>query len=81
MSDDIRIGRDEYAPIQDTICGCGHWYDEHVHGGRCEGCEASASRCACASFVADPVQSTPEAIAARGGDPELWPEHVKQAFA
>jgi hypothetical protein len=73
MADDIRIATGEYVPIQDTVCECNHWYDEHRHA-----CEAPD--CECPGFVADPAGSTPAAIAERGGDPERWPEHVKRAY-
>lgn len=74
MSDDIRIATGEYVPIQDTICECGHWYDEHSIGVVCE-----APGCACPGFIADPEQSTAAQIADRGGDPYFWPEHAKRA--
>jgi hypothetical protein len=74
MSDSIRIATGEYVPIQDTICECNHWYEEHSYGTACE-----APGCSCVGFLADPDASTAAAIADRGGDPDLWPEHVKRA--
>jgi hypothetical protein len=62
-------------PLEDTICKCNHWYEEHNHGDVCE-----APDCHCGGFSFDSEGSTPEAIADRGGDPDLWPEHVKRAF-
>lgn len=73
MSDDIKIATGEYVPIQDTVCECGHWYGEH--DGACR-----APGCSCPNFLADPVGSTPDEIADRGGDPEPWPEHVRAAL-
>jgi hypothetical protein len=77
MSDDILVGA-EYVPIQDTICECGHWYDEH-DGCYCAGCDVGGLCDPDHFFLADPEASTPEAIADRGGDPDCWPEHVKRA--
>jgi hypothetical protein len=56
---------------EDRVCSCGHWHDEHGP----KGCG-----CGCSGFVYDPAQNTPTAIADRGGDPELWPEHIKRAL-
>lgn len=76
-------------PKQDTICTCSHWYDEHDRGGACDSCHSNAENARengyeavepCLRFTFDPAQSTPEAIADRGGDPALWPEHVKKAI-
>jgi hypothetical protein len=58
--------------MSDIICKCGHWYDEHQVNKAC-----SAPGCTCEWFAFDQEASTPEAIADRGGDPELWPQHVK----
>jgi hypothetical protein len=74
MSDDILIATGEYVPIQDTVCECGHWYEEHEVCGPC-----NAPGCECAMHLADPNESTAEAIAWRGGDPSAWPEHVRRA--
>jgi hypothetical protein len=63
------------TPIQDTICECVHWYDEHDYGTECQ-----APDCTCGRFLMSPALSTPAAIADRGGDPDLWPEHVKRAL-
>ena len=43
--------------------------------------ECGAPNCTCLTFRFDSVASTPEAIADRGGDPEKWPEFVKNYFA
>ena len=59
--------------MTDTICGCGHWFEEHEGACFAPGCE-------CAAFDYSESESTPEAIADRGGDPELWPERVKRAL-
>lgn len=72
MSDDILLPDGGYAPIQDTVCECDHWYGEH---GDAVGCDA----CPCPAFLADPERSTAEAIIERGGDPHGWPSHVKAA--
>lgn len=74
MSDSIQLPGGEFVPIQDTICECNHWYDEHEHGTYC-----FAPDCPCEGFIADPDASTAEAIADRGGDPGQWPAHVKSA--
>lgn len=68
------------VPAEDTICECGHWYDEHdCEMGADPVIDAWCGACACESFRFSESASTPEAIADRGGDPEQWPEHVKQA--
>jgi len=61
----------------DTICTCNHWYEEHETGGGACG----APRCGCPAFNYDREASTPEAIADRGGDPQQWPQRVKDHFA
>jgi hypothetical protein len=33
------------------------------------------------AFVLDDEQSSPEMIAERGGEPDLWPQYVKDYFA
>lgn len=84
MSDDIELPDGTYAPIQDTVCGCGHWYDEHGPSGMYRGAEIArylacrAPGCGCVSYVADPERSTADAVADRGGEPEHWPPHVKR---
>jgi hypothetical protein len=77
----------------DTVCVCGHWYEEHeprraisdLDGSvtfhydqrmNCEGCDAGGTLF-CTQFTFDPEANTPEAIADRGGDPEFWPQWVK----
>ena len=64
------------ADIFGAICVCNHWYEEHDVGEEC-----GAPNCTCLTFRFDSVASTPEAIADRGGDPEKWPEFVKNYFA
>lgn len=71
---------------EDTICICGHWFEEHhleIDDMACAGCDAAGLDLDAIEheFVFDPEQSTPEAIADRGGDPELWPQRVKDYFA
>ena len=68
----------------DTICTCGHWYEEHNDDlPSCAGCDASGGDddLDLHAFDYDAEGSTPEAIADRGGDPELWPQRVKDYFA
>lgn len=43
----------------DTVCHCGHWFEEHGP----EGCE-----CGCERFTFDAKANTPGAIADRGGE-------------
>lgn len=85
MSDLIELPTGEHVPIQDTICVCGHWYEEHGYddgrGEFCAGCSASGNVEPDHSFLADVDASTAEAIADRGGDPARWPQHVKAKFA
>ena len=64
------------VPIADTICECGHWYEEHDSGNDC-----CAPGCICQWFEFSEKESTSAAIADRGGDPELWPQHVKESAA
>lgn len=60
----------------DTICACGHWWEEHQDtGGAC-----FAPSCECNGFTFSAIETTPDAIADRGGDPDKWPEWVKAAF-
>jgi|SRR5579864_3029842 len=61
----------------DTTCICTHWFEEHA--GRHFAC--SSPGCDCPGFEYDDEGSTPEAIADRGGDPELWPQWVKDYWA
>lgn len=72
----------------DTVCACGHWWEEHDNGGPCGGCDAAsagtmdtAEDLAAHVFEFWPEYNTPEAIADRGGDPDYWPEWVKAAFS
>ena len=60
--------------MKDTICTCVHWYEEHGHTG------CMAPDCSCEGFTYSAELSEPEAIADRGGDPELWPQRVKDAL-
>lgn len=70
----------------DTICVCGHWYEEHYlpadgEPGGCEGCHASSRGSDDAyehGFEFDPESNTFEAIADRGGDPDKWPAWMKE---
>jgi hypothetical protein len=81
MSDSIELADGTRVPIEDTVCRCNHWYEEHdrpLELGN-EHAFCGAPGCECAGFVADPALSSPETIADRGGDPGLWPEHVKAA--
>lgn len=72
MSDSVELPTGEWVPIQDTVCECNHWHEEHYG-------ECGAPDCKCVGFLADPEASTAGAIANRGGDPEMWPEHVRRA--
>jgi hypothetical protein len=70
--------------MKDTICTCGHWYEEHDHAKECAACANNpyiADYQPCTGFIYDAKASTPEAIADRGGDPELWPQRVKDALS
>ena len=60
---------------EDTICTCYHWYGEHDTTGEC-----LAPNCDCVAFRFSARNSTPAAIADRGGDPGKWPDHAKQAL-
>ena len=66
----------------DTICTCGHWFEEHDTAG-CSGCDAAGLEMAAIEhkFTFDAEASSPEAIADRGGDPSKWPQRVKDHFA
>lgn len=66
----------------DTICTCGHWFEEHSDGG-CAGCDAAGLELDMIehAFEYDAEASTPESIADRGGDPGRWPQRVKDYFA
>lgn len=47
----------------DTVCECGHWYEEHdVYGGPC-----TAPHCQCQTHLYASDLNTPEAIADRAG--------------
>lgn len=77
--------RDDYPPHDDsgdhradTVCECGHWYEEHDDG-FCEGCAVGGVLDPSHPFAFDPAENTVEAITNRGGDPDMWPEWVKQA--
>lgn len=65
-------------PKEDQICQCGHWYEEHTGDG-CDGCEPGTLRAHLFRFSTE--NSAPEAVADRGGDPDAWPQHVKDHFA
>lgn len=82
-------------PIEDQVCECGHWYGEHVAADAegpacCEGCHIALEGWTPEELKGVvPVEhefkfsaefNTPEAIADRGGDPEKWPQHVKDYF-
>ena len=69
----------------DTVCICGHWWEEHsieIDDMSCAGCDASGADLDVIEheFVFDPEMNTPEMIADRGGDPECWPRWVKDAL-
>ena len=69
----------------DTICICGHWWEEHTHeidDMACGGCDAAGLDLDAIEheFIFEPAENTPEAIADRGGDPEAWPQWVKDAI-
>jgi len=61
----------------DTICECSHWYEEHFED-ICEGCHVGGAY-ECKGFVFSALDTTPDAIIARGGDPDFWPDWVKGA--
>jgi hypothetical protein len=74
-------------PIEDQVCFCGHWYDEHSRTdaegpAHCESCYQSEvpDNGDEHDFAFDWKENTPEAIADRGGDPDLWPQHIKDYF-
>lgn len=51
--------------MQDTVCECGHWAEEHVFGyGECFSCPVESK---CHKFTFSPEYNTAEAIADRGG--------------
>lgn len=93
-------------PLEDQVCKCGHWYDEHTRPDArsatqfapyCEGCwqvitpqgafgtdvdlKAAIGVGHEHEFIFSEENSTPEAIADRGGDPDQWPQHVKDHFS
>ena len=68
----------------DTICICGHWFEEHLdatgnESGECAGCDAGdmPEEDITHAFQYDPEMNTAEAIADRGGDPDKWPVWMK----
>lgn len=70
----------------DTVCVCGHWWEEHYwpadgEPAGCAGCAAGHLGGAEHGFEFDPAENTPAAIADRGGDPDYWPQWVKDALA
>lgn len=70
---------------RDTVCECGHWWEEHIeprdgNAPLCEGCVAGRLGGAEHGFVFDPTYNTPDEIADRGGDPERWPQWVKDHY-
>lgn len=80
--EDVEALGGKFIPLEDTVCVCGHWYEEHdlPLGGAPSDAFCAAPGCSCESYEYSPSASTPSAIADRGGDPDLWPDHVKQAF-
>jgi len=48
---------------RDTLCVCGHWYEEHENGGAC-----TAPDCGCSGFEFSPELNTPEVIAESSGE-------------
>ena len=64
---------------QDTICACGHWFEEHDEKDEKYACDSCAgnekdyneSDVKCPSFVFDPEQNTHESIDDRGGEHDL----------
>ena len=61
---------------QDTICVCGHWFEEHRNG-VCDGCGSlwedtnvplSDAEWFCKGFAYSDEWNTPENIANRGGE-------------
>lgn len=68
------------ATNKDTVCQCGHWYEEHTtRGGACFAPTCEEIGC-CSKFTYDPNQNTIQDIADRGGDPDKWPKWMKQAI-
>lgn len=75
----------------DTVCVCGHWWEEHAEGDIetdgstdiCGGCDAAGLPLAAIlhDFAFDSAENTPTAIADRGGDPDRWPQWVKDTLA
>ncbi len=75
--EDVKLP-DERSWYKDTICVCGHWFEEHFldsNGTPCEACTSNAVDFAeesrCSNFVFDPELNSPEAIADRGGQHDL----------
>lgn len=67
----------------DTICACYHWFEEH-EGSFCYGCSVINRANNPVNdehfFEFWPAYNTPEEIADRGGDPDKWPQWVKDAL-
>jgi hypothetical protein len=60
----------------DTICECGHWYEEHHESAGINiGC--LAPECPCQAFVFSAEETNPEMIFDRGGASWAWPDWVK----
>lgn len=69
--------------MKDTICTCGHWYEEHnnicvrelVAGGEnilgTGSSDCMAPNCSCKAFAYSAKDNTPQAIADRGGEHSL----------
>jgi hypothetical protein len=64
----------------DTVCACGHWWEEHFDG-MLVFADCAAPHCVCARFEFDPAANTPDEIADRGGDPDAWPQWVKDYYS
>ncbi len=69
----------------DTICECSHWYEEHQDWDNGEpsgpALDCGAPGCSCTTFVFSAAETSPGAIADRGGDPERWPPWLKDHLA
>lgn len=75
----------------DTVCECGHWFEEHAEGDMdepwskdiCAGCDAAGHEVDVIvhDFKFDPEQNTFDMIVDRGGSPEKWPAWVKERAA
>ena len=52
----------------DTVCECGHWFEEHhPEFGDCDACPTDSP---CDTFTYSPEENAPWAIADRGSGPE-----------